>query len=322
MDDARVLITSVGRRGQLVRWFKTQVNINTRVFAVDASETAPGAYLADEWTLVSRIDSPTYIDELLELCSTKAITLVVPTIDTELGLLAAHKHKFSEMGSMVAVSDSETIEVTMNKRLSHDWLNARGFPVPQQRVLLRGESWPSTLELPSFIKPLTGSRSIGAKKISIREDTPTGKAQDDYCIEEFVDGDEFTVSVYMDQVGKCLASVPRQRLEVRDGEVSKALTRDIPEIEELARSVAESLPGAWGPLNIQIIRDPHTGQMWVIEINARFGGGDPLAWHAGANMPEWLISEALGREPIIREGWKSNVAMLRFDDAIFLPWSH
>lgn len=321
MDTPRVLVTSAGRRGQLVQWFKEQLGSQGIIIAVDASASAPAAYLADEWMLVPKVDSGEYIEELVSMCRIHAISLLIPTIDTELQVLAEHRNHFAEVGTTVAISSPETIALTVDKKKTHDWLSALGFPVPQQQILLGGETWPTHLDLPAFIKPLKGSRSVGVRKLTNREDIPQGISKVDFVIEEFIQGDEFTVSIYINRQGKCLATVPRQRLEVRDGEVSKAVTRNLPEVEQLAKSIGESLPGAWGPLNIQIIRDPNSEQMWVLEINARFGGGDPLAWHAGANMPKWLLAEALGERLSPNNQWVPDMAMLRFDNAIYIPWS-
>lgn len=321
MDSPRVLVTSAGRRGQLVQWFKEQLGDQGKIIAVDASASAPAAYLADEWILVPRVDSGSYIEALISTCRMHAISLLIPTIDTELQVLAEHRNRFAEIGTTVAISSPDTIALSIDKKQTHDWLSALGFPVPQQQILLYGETWPTDLGFPVFIKPLKGSRSVGTRKLTGKMDVPQGTSEVDFVIEEFVQGDEFTVSVYINQQGECLAAVPRQRLEVRDGEVSKAVTRSLPEMEELARSIGELLPGAWGPLNIQIIRDPNSEQMWIIEINARFGGGDPLAWHAGANMPKWLIAEAMGERISTNNHWVSDMAMLRFDNAIYIPWS-
>ena len=55
----------------------------------------------------------------------------------------------------------------------------------------------------------------------------------------------------------------------------------------LALDVVSALPGARGVLNVQVFSDADRGFQQVIEINARFGGGFPLSWAAGALMPVW-----------------------------------
>jgi carbamoyl-phosphate synthase large subunit len=83
--------------------------------------------------------------------------------------------------------------------------------------------------------------------------------------------------------------------------------------------VAERLPDAAGPLALQCFKGPD-GRVAFIEINPRFGGGFPLALEAGADYPRWLLEWALGRPSTARaDGWRPDVAMLRYDDAIFVP---
>jgi carbamoyl-phosphate synthase large subunit len=81
----------------------------------------------------------------------------------------------------------------------------------------------------------------------------------------------------------------------------------------------ESLPGAWGAMNIQIFLDESSEALNIIELNPRFGGGYPLAWQAGARYPKWLIEETL-ELPLSaeRHGWRDRLVMLRWDAAAFV----
>ena len=59
--------------------------------------------------------------------------------------------------------------------------------------------------------------------------------------------------------------------------------------------------------------------MAVIEVNARFGGGFPLAREAGADFPRWLVEEVAGLPSTAREdGWQDGLVMLRYDAAVFV----
>ena len=72
-----------------------------------------------------------------------------------------------------------------------------------------------------------------------------------------------------------------------------------------------------GLITIQLILTPD-GHIRVIEVNPRFGGGVPLAIHAGADFPRWLLAEWLGRRPRIRLAhFKEGVMMLRYHQAFF-----
>jgi carbamoyl-phosphate synthase large subunit len=132
-------------------------------------------------------------------------------------------------------------------------------------------------------------------------------------------GDEYTVDVLVQRDGRCVCTVPRRRLEVRAGEVSKGVTVRNAAIEHLTKDVAERLPGAYGVLNIQLFHDPATGNVQVIEINPRFGGGYPLSQRAGAPLARWLLEEVAGLpSSATNQEWRAGVVMLRFDDAVFV----
>ena len=92
---------------------------------------------------------------------------------------------------------------------------------------------------------------------------------------------------------------------------------------ELAKSVAEALPGAHGPLNLQGFVDKNNN-VQLTEINARFGGGFPLAAEAGANFCRWTLEDLSGLPSTASfSDWKENLLMLRFDDAVFVEnWNH
>ena len=55
----------------------------------------------------------------------------------------------------------------------------------------------------------------------------------------------------------------------------------------------------------------------VFEINARFGGGYPLAHFAGAEYTRWLLEEVVGLPSTAHDGWRSGALMLRYDAATF-----
>lgn len=318
MTALNILVTSAGRRGQLVQEFQRTLASygGGKVVAADASTMAAAAYLSDSWEQVPRVDSPNYVDALLGLCHRHAIGLVVPTIDTELLPLSQARARFESIGTTVAVSGPGTIAISRDKRITNSWLLENDFPAPRQWAV-RDDPLPADIPLPVMVKPAQGSRSVGATTVETVDALNTAWTLPDTVVEELLTGQEFTVSVYVTRAGRCLSTVPRERVEVRDGEVSKAITRRLPALEALAARIAEELPDAWGPLNIQVMGDPDSQEFRVIEINARFGGGDPLAWRAGADAPHWLVEEAAGREPSATE-WTEGLAMLRFDQAVYL----
>lgn len=318
-----ILLSSAGRRVGLMGCLRDglqRAGASGHVFAIDRACAAPAMHLSGgAWQVPGCLDAA-FIGAVLDLARDRGAGLIVPTIDTELPVYAAALPAFARAGITIAVSDPGTISICADKRLTNAWLVENGFPTVRQssaqQVLAHPDSW----RFPVIAKPLGGSASIGVRMLtSPIQLRAAASERDDLIVQETAPGDEYTVNAYVSRLGRCVCAVPHRRLEVRAGEVSKGLTVKHRVMMRLAASIAEALPGAWGPLNIQMFLASDSA-LRVIEINPRFGGGYPLAHQAGAHFTKWLIEETLGQPiPAAMDDWQDDLAMLRFDDAVFLP---
>jgi carbamoyl-phosphate synthase large subunit len=279
---------------------------------------SPAAHLTDECFQVPRCTDPGYLDAVLRLCEKQRVDLIVPTIDPELPVYAAASRSFAQHEIDIACSAPEAVEIAFDKVRTHDFLMAHGIPTVSQsgadEALERLDAW----RFPLIVKPRHGSASIGVTKVGSEAMLRAILAESrSLIVQEHALGFECTVNLFVDARGKCICCVPHRRLEVRGGEVSKAVTIRNPRVISVARSVAETLPGAYGPLNVQCFVDGE--KVVVTEINARFGGGYPLAFEAGANFPLWLLESRLHLDlPDWYDDWKDNLTMLRYDSAVFI----
>jgi carbamoyl-phosphate synthase large subunit len=312
-----ILILSAGRRVSLVRGFQEAGAMRgVRVFAADA---APGlsaaAQVADRRFELPRVSDPAYADALFGFCLREDVRLVVPTIDPELPVLAALRARFEAEGVSLLVCDPALIDDFADKRRTAAFFAARGLETA--KIFAR-----DAVQYPVFVKPFDGSLSAGAMLIrSEGEMTPTIRDNPRNIFCEYIDHSahaEFTCDLYFDRVGALKCAVPRQRIEVRGGEVSKGRTTK-GEVEEIFFSRLNRIDGARGVLTVQLFRNNDTGRLIFNEVNARFGGGYPLTRHAGADYQAWLIDEyLLGKAPEIRRDWKGDVLMLRYDAEVIL----
>lgn len=317
-----VLVSAAGRRVALVRILKEELrrlDVQGRVLAADASRLSAAFHDADTQALVPRVSDPAFISAILRLCQDHGISLVVPTLDPELPLYSEHRERFEAIGVSVAVSAPETIAIAYDKARTHEWLVAEGFPTVRQGGVDDVVDSPADWRWPLIVKPRRGSASIGVRRVGDVAELRAATRDGEHVVQEAAAGDEYTVDVLVQRDSRCVCAVPRRRLEVRAGEVSKGLTVRNPGIERLATAVAERLPGAYGVMNIQLFHEPSTGALRVIEINPRFGGGYPLTHHAGAPLTRWLLEEAAGLPSSATNGeWRDGIVMLRFDDAVFV----
>ena len=95
-------------------------------------------------------------------------------------------------------------------------------------------------------------------------------------------GKEYAIDIFCDFNGNPIYITPRERMQVRAGEVLKTrIHMDAVMVEESKMIIAGFKP--CGPMTVQLIQDEVTGENYYIEINPRYGGGAPLSMV----MVEW-----------------------------------
>jgi predicted ATP-grasp superfamily ATP-dependent carboligase len=320
-NEFNVLLSSAGHRIERLKmftWTLKKLRLSGRTMVTDMTSNSAAFQAAEEAWTVPPCDSPDYIPTMIELCREHHVRLLVPNIDPDLGVLAAHREDFAKFGVTVLVSSPQTVAIGEDKGLTHHWLNEQGFPTVRQttpdQVLADPQEWP----FPLVVKPRNGSASRGVVKVFDRDELLVMTRRGDFLVQTVAPGREYTVDVLVNCHGKCVCAVPRLRTEVRGGEMSKGVTVRHRGLIDLATRISEALPGAYGPLNIQIFLDDATGKMCVIEINPRFAGGFPLSYAAGADFPSWIIEEILERPSTAAfDAWTDQLVMLRFFSAVF-----
>lgn len=320
MNPVNVLILSAGRRVELVNCFRNaarELNIEGNVLAVDCSRTAPALYFADRGIMLPRIKSGDYIEAIIDICNKENVSLIVPTIDTELLLLADERDRIeSETSARLLVSDKEIIRICRNKIKTQEFLEKNGFLMP--RLLSEDEISPEndSLSFPLFVKPIDGSSSIDAFKVNNKEELFTYlKLIDNPIVQEYVAGEEYTVDAFLDFDSNLISVVPRVRIATRSGEISKGrIVKDREIIEDVTKLMKVLKP--IGHITIQCKKTEKGVE--YIEINPRFGGGAPMSIKAGADSCKNLYRLMQGEKLEYNEDYKENVTFLRFDSCIML----
>lgn len=313
-----VLILSAGRRVELVQIFQEALQKHFSVGKVFATDMKPqlsaACQIADDSFIAPRVTAPEYIDFLLNLCKKNTIGLVIPTIDTELIVLSINKHRFDEIGVNVIISDHELVMACRDKRKTADIFVSLG--IDQPHIYNR-----DAIQFPCFCKPYDGSCSIGAQALfdeSMLNDELLANEKNMFMELIGKEYSEYTIDAYYSNEGTLCCLVPRERLEVRAGEVSKGATRKN-FVYNYLREKLPVLKGARGCITVQVFANPESKAIKALEINPRFGGGFPLSHAAGANYPDWLVREYLCNEEIeFYENWENNLIMLRYDAKVLV----
>ena len=308
-----LLFTAVGRRVELLQAFREAALVlekQIKIFGTDSDETAPALAFCDHAVRTPRVDAPGYVGALLQLCEAEAIACIIPTIDTELLTLSENRARFRETGTRVLVSSPQVIEVCRDKRRTAALFQRCGLNAPAPET--DGRAYRGGF--PAFVKPRTGSASINAFKAEDEAALAFYAARVPDCIiQPYISGREYTVDVFCDWDGNPISIVPRERLQVRAGEVAKAGICMDEQIIAACRSICGELKPC-GPLTVQLIRDA-AGEDWFIEMNPRFGGGAPLSMKAGARSAEAVL-RLLNSEPAEACRVADGAVYARYDQSV------
>lgn len=306
-----VLILSVAAKVLLVQSFRAAVGPRGgRVLAADLGSDSAGLYFADGVVSLPRTDSAGFAEALLRVCKDECVSLVVPTRDGELPVLAGLKGRFRSEGVEVLVADREVISVCGDKHRFVAACTRLGLKTP--RTWGSGET-PDAF--PVFVRPRYGAGGAGGQQIEAADWKLQGE---DMLVQAFCPLAEYSVDVLMDLAGAPLQAVARRRLEVRAGEAVKSQVESAAVLTGAALDLCTGL-GLVGHNVVQAFWDGH-GEPLFIEVNPRFGGASNLSIQAGLASPERLVMLAAGEEEAARRPRpvRFGLTMLRYSQDLLV----
>ena len=306
-----VLFTCAGQRVDIVTAFR---RAGATTIATDIGELAPALYHADHRALVPRVDDPGYVSALRDLVALHDVRLIVPLTDLDHVVLARSRAELAP--AAVLVPDEETSHRCEDKYLAHLFFDEQGIGSPPTWL---PTELPDELPFPVLVKARKGfgSRHIFRAENQSELDFFLRYTTVESMVQRVCRGVEFSVDVFCDLDGRCVAAVPRTMIESKGGESIKGMTIKDPDLIEFARVTSEALR-IIGPANVQCFREPD-GTLQVTDVNPRFGGGFPLPTAAGSRYPELAIALANGEALEPRFGdFREGVVMTRFFSQVIL----
>lgn len=312
------LFVSAGRRVELVHAFRAaqaRLSLEGVLVGLDADPLAPALQVVDRACLVPRRDDPQFIETLLSLCRTHRPALVLPLTDPDVMLLAQHGTVLEAVGARIAACGIEAARVADDKVETGQFFGRLGLPTPPTWL---PDALPADARFPLFVKDRHGSAGKATARVANADELSHALLTvRNPIVQTFVHGVETTHDVVCDLAGDLMAVVSRQRLEVRNGEVTKGVTVWDAETAEACATIARMLP-AIGPITVQTITAK--GKTWFIEINARLGGGLPLTLAAGVDVPGLLLARTAGIQMHAPErgAYQVGLHMTRCDQSFFL----
>lgn len=314
-----ILLTCVGRRNYLVNYFKEALAGNGLVVACDMDRTAPGMVDADQSIVVPRIYDKEYIPSLVKIIRDNEIKAVISLNDLELPILSANRVNIETLGARLVVSSPAVINLTFDKMLTAEavdrWFADVDLSVRSPFSTTNIEEIKQRLEeraisFPIVCKPRWGSASIGIEfchdmeelmlgaqlsKIKLQRtilaQASNGDLEHALLYQEMIQGEEYGMDVLNDFEGNYVGTFVRKKLNMRSGETDKAISVVDDRFEAIGRVISQNLKHI-GNLDCDILE--RDGRLYLLEMNARFGGGYPFSHEAGARGVGCYVAWLLG----------------------------
>ena len=305
-----VLLTSVGRRAYLVDYFKKEFGDNSKIICTNSSELSTALSVGDKSYISPMIYEETYIPFLLEICKKEKINILVSLFDIDLPILAYNKDKFENLGVKLILSDLSIIEVCNDKYKMNKFLKNNFFDTIYTGLSIEDEYIKNNIssEKKFILKPRWGMGSLGiyisdeyeeAKYFykKIRKDIDKSylryEAKQDIensiLIQELIEGKEYGLDIVNDLEGNYITTIVKEKLAMRSGETDIAKIVHFPLLEDFGKRIADKTRHI-ANMDLDLILNDKG--IFVIDMNARFGGGYPFTHKAGVNIVK-IIKELL-----------------------------
>lgn len=306
-----ILFTCVGRRNYLINYFKEALKGQGKVYAADMSATAPAMIDADEAIIVPDIYDENYISVLKNCIKTHNITALISLNDLELPILSKHKSELEETGTKIIISNEKVIEIAFDKLETFNFIKNIGLKTPKTFTTLNEAKIAldiNELNFPLVVKPRWGSASIGIdfpesieelelsyalQHLKLKKSILNKASEHDIkraiLIQEKINGNEYGMDIVNDFEGNYYGTFVREKISMRSGETDKAISVIDEKFEKIGKQISKNLNHV-GSLDCDVFVTDK--EIFILELNPRFGGGYPFSHEAGINTAaiyiEWL----------------------------------
>ena len=311
-----ILLTSVGRRAYIIDYLRDiykDLGLIGNIVATNSDMNTTAMSVADKAFESPLIYDEEYIPFLLKICKNEKIDILISLFDIDLMILAKNKSRLEALGVKVIVSNEDVINICNDKFEMLKYLEKINLPVPETYLDLD-----KALEYADFhkktyiLKPRWGVGSLSIfeaenkKELEVLYEKAKRSIQKSYLkfesnadmnravlIQEKIKGDEFGLDIFNDLEGENLSVTVKRKYAMRSGETDIAEITENSELKAVGKKIANSLFHI-GNLDMDILLSD--GKAYIIDMNARFGGGYPFTHNAGVNELEAIIRLCGGME--------------------------
>ena len=298
-------IDSPGPGVAVIRGLKESEFYNVKIIGLAYEILEPGIYMDGLVDKVYQIPIPSSgFDAMLERLTyiqlKEKIDVIIPNFDAELMTFIKLKPHLNEMGIHLLIPTKEQFEERLKGNLN-EFGKKHNIKVPQSESVYSINELEEALEEFEYPVVVKGkfydayvAHSVNdAKeyfyKISAKWGVPV-------IVQEFIKGHEFNVTALGDGKGVMMGAVSMRKTFLTDkGKAWAGISIDDPKLIKMTNDfITKSKWG--GGLEMELMKQDKTGDLFLLEINPRFPAWVYLAVGCGQNHPEMLVKLALNED--------------------------
>lgn len=311
MKKINIMMLGGARRVSMAELFKRsgeRIGREVNIISYELMEQVPIA-LVGKVVVGLRWSDPNVVADIVKVANEYEVDIILPFVDGAIEI--ASKVRTYLPNVFIPVGDFETNSTMFDKVSAAKAFEAAGIPIPKTYTAINAK-------MPAIAKPRKGSASRGIRIFHTLDELMQLENLSDYLVQEYLENmDEYTVDCYVSQQGEILTVVPRVRLEVMGGEVTRTITCRNTALDKLSREVIEKFK-LRGPVTLQFLHDLDRNRYLLMEVNPRLGGGVVCSIYAGAPITDYIIDESRGITLKPCDDWAYNTLMARYQkEAIF-----
>ncbi len=263
------------------------------------------------------------LERILYIHDQHRIDVIIPTLDSELGLYQSIETQLKEAGISVFLPKKE-VSQKVKKSVLTEFCEENGIHTPKTIIIKSPEEIDDAideLKLPLMVKGVFYEAVKCRTKTDVLCRTEEMKTKWGYPIifQEVLDADEFDVCCVADRDGNLMGAVPIRKTRLTDkGKAWAAITLKNDELYKLSQKIIKTLKWS-GPCELEILQDRKTKDMHLLEINPRFPAWVFLCTGAEQNLPKLVIDLALNKPVHPLPPAKSGVTFVRHATDLVCP---
>lgn len=272
----------------------------------------PGFMSCDRAYVLPAILENGYLEAVHDVCRKEAITAAVCLSDLDISVLAQGREMLARLGVACFFPDYRIAMRFLDKIQTAEYLEECGFQTPATFRDL--DKAIDSIGFPIVVKPSHGSASIGfglfhdehsAKRHWDSLDAPMAQA--------YLSGRLINVEACSSPDGQLLAISAWERHSSVAGETLLSETIDHPSALELVEALLKRCPIP-GPVDVDIV--DVGGELYILEVNTRFGGGYPTSHLAGADFPGVMVAHLQGQPSGVSRRYRRGIYMMKELDPV------